>query len=89
MNLRDLPVFNTTSEVVQCTNFFIRRVHDQSLWLDRWYSIHDEDIHQLTRLSLEGEDVSKGFQVPSKHDKKKRDPSLYKRFNTKRGGAQQ
>jgi hypothetical protein len=28
MNLRDLPVFNTTHEVAQCTKFPINRVHD-------------------------------------------------------------
>ena len=61
MNLRYLPVFDTTSEVVWCTKFLINRVHNIILWLDRWYPIHDEDIHQLTIISLEGEDVSKGF----------------------------
>jgi hypothetical protein len=60
-------------------------VHDISLWLDRQYPIHAEDIHQHIGLSLKGEDVSKGFQGPSKHDKNKGDPSLYERFHTQRG----
>jgi hypothetical protein len=77
MNLRDLPVFGTTGEVARCTKFLISRVHDRSLWLDRRYPIHTEDIHQLTGLSIEGEDVSKGFQGPNKHGKKKGEPSLY------------
>jgi hypothetical protein len=45
-----------------------------------------EDIHQLTGLSLKGEDVSKGFQGPSKHGKKKGEPNLYEKFHTQRGG---
>jgi hypothetical protein len=87
MNLRDLPMFGTIGDVVRCTKFLISRVHDISLWLDRRYPIHVEDIHQLTGLSLEGEDVSKGFQGPNKHDKKKGEPNLYERFHTQRGGG--
>jgi hypothetical protein len=37
-------------------------------------------------LSLEGEDVSKGFQGPRKHGKKKGEVSLYDKFHTERGG---
>jgi hypothetical protein len=59
MNLRDLPVFDTTGEFARCTKFLISRVHDRSLWLDRRYPIHAKDIHQLKGLSLEGEDISK------------------------------
>jgi hypothetical protein len=40
---------------------------------------------QLTGLSLEGEDVSKGFQGPSKHGKKKGKVNLYEKFHTQRG----
>jgi hypothetical protein len=61
MNLMDLPVFKTTDKVAQFTKFIINRVHEKIMWLDRRYPIHTEDIHQLTRLSLEGEDVPKGF----------------------------
>jgi hypothetical protein len=86
MHLRDLPVFGTTGEVARCTKFLISRVHDRSLWLDQRYLIHADDIHQLTGLSLEGEDVSKGFQGPSKHGKKKGEVSLYEKFHTQRGG---
>jgi len=82
MNLRDLLVFNTTGEVARCTKFLISRVQDKSIWLDRQYPIHAEDIHQLTGLSLEGENVSKGFQVPNKHGKKKGEPNLYEMLHT-------
>jgi hypothetical protein len=61
MNLRDLPVFSTTGEVARCMKFMISSVHDRILWLDKWYPIHAKYIQQLTRLSFEGEDVSKGF----------------------------
>jgi hypothetical protein len=43
--------------------------------LDRKYPIHVEYIHPLTRLSFEGEDVSKGFQGPGKHGKMKEEPA--------------
>ena len=56
-----------------------------SLWLNKLYPIHAEDIHQLTGLSIEGEDISKGFKGPSKHGKKKGEPSLYEIFHTQRG----
>jgi hypothetical protein len=82
MNLRDLPVFGTTSEVVRCTKFLITRVHDRSIWLDQRYLIPIDEIHQLTGLSLEGEDVAKGFQGPRKHVKKKGEVSLYEKFHT-------
>jgi hypothetical protein len=59
MNLRDLIVFDTTGKVARCTKFLINRVHNISLWLDRTYTIHAEDIHQLTGLFLEGEDVQR------------------------------
>jgi hypothetical protein len=87
MNLRDLPVFGTTGEIARCTKFLISRVHDRSLWLDKRYPIHAKDIQQLTGLSSQGEDVSKGFQGPGKHGKKKGELSLYEKFNTKRGGC--
>jgi hypothetical protein len=38
-------------------------------------------------LSSQGEDVLKRFQGPSKHGKKKGEPNLYEKFNTKRGGC--
>jgi hypothetical protein len=44
MNLMDLPVFSTTGEVARCTKSLISRVHDRSLWLDRRYLIHAEEI---------------------------------------------
>jgi hypothetical protein len=44
MNLRDLPVFGTIGEVARCTNFLISRVQEKSLWLEKRYPIHAEDI---------------------------------------------
>jgi hypothetical protein len=87
MNLRDLLVFSTTGEAAWCTKFLISRVRGRSLWLDRCYPIDAKDMHQLTGLSLEGKDVSKGFQGPSKHGKKKGEPNLYERFHMQRGGC--
>jgi hypothetical protein len=55
--------------------------------LDKRYPIHVEDIQQLTGLSSQGEDVSKGFQGPDKHGKKKGELNLYEKFNMKRGGC--
>jgi hypothetical protein len=70
----------------RCTNFLISRVHDISLWIDQIYSIHVDNIHQLIELSLEGEDVSKGFQGLRNHRKKKGKVILYEKFHTQRGG---
>jgi hypothetical protein len=89
MNLRELPVFGTTGEVARCTKIMISRVHERILWLDRRYPIHAKYIHQLTRLFIEGEDVSKGFQGPRKHGKKNVEPSLYDRFHTQVGAHNQ
>jgi hypothetical protein len=86
MHLMDLPFFGTTGEVVWCTKFLISRVHDMSLWLEKIYMIHADDIKQLRGLSLEGEDVSKGFQGPSKHGKRKGKFNMFEKFHTQRGG---
>jgi hypothetical protein len=86
MKLRDLLVYETTGKVAHCTKFLISRVHDKSLWLDQRYPIHADDIHQLTGLSLEGEDIAKGFQGPSKNLKNKGEVNLYEKFQRQRGG---
>jgi hypothetical protein len=86
-NLGDFPVLGTTGEVVRCTKFLISSLHDRILWLDKRYPIHTEDIHQLTGLSIKDEHVSKGFQGPNKHGKKKGEPSLFERLHTQRGGG--
>lgn len=85
-NLLDLPVFGTTGEAGRCTRFLISRVHGNSLWLEREYPIHVDDIHQLTGLSMEGEDVTKAFQGAGKHGKNKGKPTIYKRYGTTRDG---
>jgi hypothetical protein len=63
----DLPVFGTTREVARCTKFLISRVHNGTLWLDKAYIIHVEDIHKLMGLSMDGKYVSQGFQGSGKH----------------------
>jgi len=45
MNLCDVPVFLTTGEVARYTKFLINRVHIGTLWMDKEYHIHVEDIH--------------------------------------------
>jgi hypothetical protein len=62
MNLRYFPVFDTMGEVRRCTNFLISHIHNGSLWLDREYPIHVDDIHHLIDLSIDGDDVTNGFQ---------------------------
>jgi hypothetical protein len=57
-----------------------------TLWLDKAYPIHVEDIHKLTGLSMEGKDVTQGFQGSGKHDHKKGEISLYDKYGTRRGG---
>ena len=47
MSLQDLLVFSTTGEVVRSTKFLISRVKNGSLWLEKEYPIHFDDIHQL------------------------------------------
>jgi hypothetical protein len=54
MNLRDLPVFGTTGVIAHCMKFLTSRVHDRSLWLDKWYPIHAKYIQKLTLLSSQG-----------------------------------
>jgi hypothetical protein len=85
-NLRGLLVFGTTSKVGHCTKFLISRVHNGSLWLNKEYLIHVEDIHQLTGLLMEPDDGTKGFQGSRKCGKKKGEPTLYDKFNTRQGG---
>ena len=46
-----------------------------------------QDVHILTRLSMEGEYVSHAFQVMRKHGRNKDEPSLYQKYGTYRGGC--
>jgi len=57
MNLCDFPVFGTIEDVSWYTNFFIRWVHNDSLWLYKAYPIHVDEIHKMNGLSMEGKDV--------------------------------
>jgi hypothetical protein len=86
MCLHDLPIFGTTREVRWCMKFLINRVHNNTLWLDQAYPIHVEDIHMLTGFSMEGQDVTDGFQGSGKHGKKKGELSLYEKYDTHHGG---
>jgi hypothetical protein len=85
MNL-GLTVFDTTSEVTKCTKFLINRVHNDTLWLEKGYPIHVEDIHQLTGLSMTGQNVSDDFQGSRKHGRKKGMLNLYELYGTRWGG---
>jgi hypothetical protein len=40
----------------------------------------------LTRLSMQGQDVTEGFQGSGKYGKKKGELSLYENYGTHRGG---
>jgi hypothetical protein len=42
-----------------------------TLWLDKAYPIHIKYIHKLISLSMEGKDVTQGFQGSGKHNCKK------------------
>jgi len=86
MSLSDLLVFDTTEEVDECIKFFIICMHNNTLWLDKGYPIHVEDIHQLTWLSMDAQDVTDGFQGSRKHGHKKGTLTLYKKYNTQQGG---
>lgn len=44
-SLRNLPVFGTQLAAMQCTNLLANRMHGGSLWLDKEYPIHAEDIY--------------------------------------------
>jgi len=86
MNLYDSPMFGTIGDVTRSTKFLISHVHNNTLWLDQAYPIHVEDIHKLTSLSMEGEDVKDDFQASRKHVHKKGELSLYEKYDTNRGG---
>jgi len=62
MNFRELLVFDTTGKVAKCTKFMISRVHNSTLWMEKGYFIHVEDIHQLTGLSMMGQECMR--QLP-------------------------
>lgn len=44
-HLRNLPIFNTQLATMQCKKLLTSRMHGGSLWLDREYPIHVEDIY--------------------------------------------
>ena len=48
--------------------------------------IHTHDIHKLTRLSMEDQDVSIALQGIGKHGEKVGKISLYDKYRTKAGG---
>jgi len=54
--------------------------------MDKTYPIHLEDIYKLTGLSMEGRDVTQGFQGSGKNDRKKGELNLYDKNGTKWGG---
>jgi hypothetical protein len=51
--------------------------------LDKAYPIHVDDIHKMTGLSMEGQDVTQGFQGSGKHGHKKGEINLYDKYGTR------
>lgn len=70
INLRSLPVFGTQLTAMQCTKLLANRMHGGSLWLDKEYPIHIEDIHRLIGLSTRGNVVARAFKGGTKGKKK-------------------
>jgi hypothetical protein len=54
INLHDLSMFNTTGEVSNVPGFLSEKYTMVTLWLEKSYPIHVEDIHKLIGLSMEG-----------------------------------
>lgn len=86
LNLISLPVFGTQLVAMQCTKLLASRMHGRSLWLDREYPIHVNDIHRLIGLSDEGNSVNTTFQVGAKRAKKHEEENYYANYGTERGG---
>lgn len=70
INLRNLSIFRTQMDAMQCTKLLASRMHGGSLWLDKEYPIHVDDIHCLTGLSARENVVNTLFQVGMKREKK-------------------
>lgn len=86
LHLRSLHVFGTQFIAMQCTKLLARRMHGGSLWLDKEYPIHVEDISRLTGLFAGGNIVSSTFQTGAKRAKKKSKDNIYAKYGTERGG---
>jgi len=71
---------------MQCTKHLVRRMHGGSLWLDKEYPIHVDDIQGLTELSATWNEISTPFQAGAKQAKKEGDNDYYRKYNTKQGG---
>jgi len=61
LHLRSLLVFGTQFFAMQCTKLLVRKVHGGSLWLDKEYPIHVEDINRLIGLEKGGNAISTAF----------------------------
>jgi len=70
---------------MQCTKLLVSRMHGGSLWLDKEYPIHVEDISRLTRLVEGGNALSTVFQVGAKQGKKQSEDNIYATYGTERG----
>jgi len=55
---------------MQCTKILVSGMHGGLLGLDKEYSIHVEDIQQLTGLSIVGDAVSIAFQTGQSEPRK-------------------
>lgn len=57
-----------------------------SLWLDKEYPIHVDDIHHLTGLSARENAMNVAFQVGTKRAKKQGENDYYAKYGMKHGG---
>lgn len=86
LHLRSLHVFDTQFTAMQSTKILASKMHGGSLWLDKEYPIHVEDISWLTGLSIGGNTVSSAFQTGAKRVKKRSEDNIYAKYGTKQGG---
>lgn len=84
--LRKLPMFGTQFATMQCTKLLVSRMHGGSLWLDKEYPVHVEDISHLTGLSKGWNAISTTFQTRVKRGKKNLEENIYARYGTEQGG---
>lgn len=85
LNLRSLSVFETQLAAMKCTKLLASKMHGGSLWLNREYPIHVDNIHCLTGLSAGGNEINTVFQAGAKRAKKHKEEKYYEKYGTERG----
>jgi len=71
---------------MQCTKILANKMHGGSLWLEKEYPIHVDDIHHLIGLLAGVNVVATTFQGGTKRAKKEGDKNYYEKYNIKHGG---